>query len=546
MKLKTRFSKLFLQVSTHEWIISAVWIVLIFIVNPLGEFYVNDDWSYTINAKALALDNAIAFHDWGAMTLFAHTVWGALFCKIFGFSFTVLRISTLVLGLVCLLAFYRLCLTAHFSKQWALAGTSLLAFNPFFFQNAYSYMTEVPFLTFLILSSIHSLRLIENTKTKNIILASVFAIIAILIRQTALLVPLSLALVSIVKPGTWKTKLLNTIPLLGTGFSLFLFNTWRKSTFGLSHNFGKTSQILESLTDGNFVTHLDELGYCYFGLWGLFLLPLLLLSYYSLCRNTNRYVLIISKIALLIAFLVYISAYPYIFIGNTFGNLKLGVMGVPSASLSTPTRLGNIDWNNLMIITLLAGLVLFQWMLIKCIEAVILMVKKKHTKMNYTTLFSLIAVVGYFLFLMISYYKFDRYCLTAVPFLILILLPKRESIFTLNRVLFLLFTAVIALFSITATHDYMAWNRAYWKATEYAIVDLNGTGSEFNEDLVYHDMYAKELKINEKSKTRNLGRKFSYAFYPSDSAVVVKKFPYDIFLPPRTDTIYLEVKNIKK
>jgi hypothetical protein len=451
-----------------------------------------------------------------------------------------------VLGLVCLLAFYRLCLTAHFSKQWALAGTSLLAFNPFFFQNAYSYMTEVPFLTFLILSSIHSLRLIENTKTKNIILASVFAIIAILIRQTALLVPLSLALVSIVKPGTWKTKLLNTIPLLGIGFSLFLFNTWRKTTFGLSHNFGKTSQILESLTDGNFVTHLDELGYCYFGLWGLFLLPLLLLSYYSLCRNTNRYVLIISKVALLIAFLVYISAYPYIFIGNTFGNLKLGVMGVPSASLSTPTRLGNIDWNNLMIITLLAGLVLFQWMLIKCIEAVILMVKKKHTKMNYTTLFSLIAVVGYFLFLMISYYKFDRYCLTAVPFLILILLPKRESIFTLNRVLFLLFTAVIALFSITATHDYMAWNRAYWKATEYAIVDLNGTGSEFNEDLVYHDMYAKELKINEKSKTRNLGRKFSYAFYPSDSAVVVKKFPYDIFLPPRTDTIYLEVKNIKK
>jgi hypothetical protein len=74
MKLKTRFSKLFLQLSTHEWIISAVWIVLIFIVNPLGEFYVNDDWSYTINAKALALDNAIVFHDWGAMTLFAHTV----------------------------------------------------------------------------------------------------------------------------------------------------------------------------------------------------------------------------------------------------------------------------------------------------------------------------------------------------------------------------------------------------------------------------------------------------------------------------------------
>jgi hypothetical protein len=546
IRLQALFSKLSKRISTHELIISAVWVFLIFIVNPLGEFYVNDDWSYTINAKAMALDNAIVFHDWGAMTLFAHTVWGALFCKIFGFSFTVLRLSTLVLSLVCLLAFYRLCLTAGFTKIWALAGTALLAFNPFFFQNAYSYMTEVPFLTFLILSSIHSLRLIENTKTKNIIWASVFAIIAILIRQTALLVPLSLALVSIVKPGKWKAKLLNTIPLWATGFSLFLFNSWRKSSFGLSHNFGKTSQILESLTDGNFITHLDELGYCYFGLWGLFLLPLLLLSYYSLCRRTNRYVLIISKVALLLAFLVYRTAYPYIFIGNTFGNLKLGVMGVPSASLSTPTRLGNMDWDNLTMITFLAGLVLFQWMLIKCIEAVILMVKKKHTKMNYTTLFSLIAVVGYFLFLMISYYKFDRYCLTAVPFLILILLPKRESIFTLNRVLFLLFTAVIALFSITATHDYMAWNRAYWQATEYAIVDLKGKASEFNEDLVYHDMYAKELKINEKSDHMNEGRQFTFSFYPSDTAVVIRKFPYDILLPPRTDTLYLEVKNGKK
>jgi hypothetical protein len=157
MRLQALFSKLSKRISTHELIISAVWVFLIFIVNPFGEFYVNDDWFYTINAQAMALDNAIVFHDWGAMTLFAHKIWGTLFCKIFGLSFTVLRLCTLVLSLVCLLPFYRLCLTAHFSKQWALADTSVLAFNQFFFQNAFSYMTEVPFLTFLILSSIHSL-----------------------------------------------------------------------------------------------------------------------------------------------------------------------------------------------------------------------------------------------------------------------------------------------------------------------------------------------------------------------------------------------------
>jgi hypothetical protein len=41
-------------------------------------------------------------------------------------------------------------------------------------------------------------------------------------------------------------------------------------------------------------------------------------------------------------------------------------------------------------------------------------------------------------------------------------------------------------------------------------------------------------------------RQFTFSFYPSDTAVVIRKFPYDILLLPRTDTLYLEVKNGKK
>ena len=105
---------------------------------------------------------------------------------------------------------------------------------------------------------------------------------------------------------------------------------------------------------------------------------------------------------------------------------------------------------------------------------------------------------------------------------------------------------MIALFSITATHDHMTWNRAYWQATEYAIVDLKGKASEFNIDLIYHDMYANKLKINKQSDRMNEVRQFAFSFYPSDTAVIIRKFPYNILLPPRTDTLYLEVKNGKK
>ena len=104
---------------------------------------------------------------------------------------------------------------------------------------------------------------------------------------------------------------------------------------------------------------------------------------------------------------------------------------------------------------------------------------------------------------------------------------------------------MIALFSITATHDHMTWNRAYWQSTVYAIVDLNGSGSEFNEDIVYHDMYAKELKINKQSDHMNEVRQFTFSFYPSDTAVIIRKFPYNILLPPRTDILCLEVKTKK-
>lgn len=530
------------HISPHTVLITLLWILLIIVVNPVGEFPVNDDWSYTINAKALALDNTIVFDGWGAMTLFVHTLWGSLFCKLFGFSFTVLRISTLVMAWIGLLAFYRLCQTAGFTNGWSLAGTILLLINPFFFQNAFSYMTEVPFLTFLILSSIYSIRLFNTVTRKKIILASLFAILAILIRQTALVVPLALALASLITQRRWMDKLLGLIPAVATALSLYLFTLWRQSTFGLSQNFGKTSHILDSLQDGHFSKNLLQIGHVYFGLWGLFLLPLLLLSYYHLCKTTNRYVLLISKILTVGFFFIYVADYPYIVIGNTFENLHVGVLALPSASHITPTRIGILDWYNFQLVMFITALVTFQWIVIKIIEGILFTFRRKVEGYNATSLFATLIVVGYFLFLMLSYFKFDRYSLTAVPFLLLLLLPKRTSFWTVNKVFFVVSTAVIGIFTITATHDYMAWNRAYYAAVHYAITDRDAHSSQFDEDFKKHGLYVDELNKNEKTKQVEADIKYSFSFSPADSVSVVKKFPFSILLPPRVDTIYLEVK----
>ena len=179
--------------------ISIFWLICIFIVNPIGDFPLNDDWSYGRNAKALALDNEIYFDEWGAMTLIVHTIWGALFCKVFGFSFTVLRFSTLVMGWLGLLVSFRFFQEAGMKKEYAFWATILYGFNPFFFSNAYSYMTEVPFLFFFITSAYFSLKSINQGGNKNIIFATLFSILAILIRQHALFVPLVFCIVFVIK-----------------------------------------------------------------------------------------------------------------------------------------------------------------------------------------------------------------------------------------------------------------------------------------------------------------------------------------------------------
>jgi hypothetical protein len=93
-------------------ILLLLWCVVVVFINPIGDFPLNDDWAYGQNTRALTLENRLFFSDWPAMTLIAHTLWGTLFGKVFGFSFTVLRFSTLLMGLFGLAGFYWL-------LQWA-------------------------------------------------------------------------------------------------------------------------------------------------------------------------------------------------------------------------------------------------------------------------------------------------------------------------------------------------------------------------------------------------------------------------------------------
>src|SRR5262245_49747022 len=84
------------------------WVCIVSLVNPIGNFPVIDDWAYGWTVKTLLETGRFQLSDWTASNLLSQAIFGTLFCLHFGFSFTCLRLSTLLLGLIGILVTYAL------------------------------------------------------------------------------------------------------------------------------------------------------------------------------------------------------------------------------------------------------------------------------------------------------------------------------------------------------------------------------------------------------------------------------------------------------
>lgn len=93
---------MFFKKHLNIFILLIIFLIVEVIINPIGEFCLNDDWVYAASVKTLLSKGVFEIGSWPAMTLYAHVLWGFVFVKLFGFSFTVLRFSILVLSFVTL------------------------------------------------------------------------------------------------------------------------------------------------------------------------------------------------------------------------------------------------------------------------------------------------------------------------------------------------------------------------------------------------------------------------------------------------------------
>jgi hypothetical protein len=93
--------------------------------------------------------------------------WGALFLKVFGFSFTAARLSMLPLAMATVYLFHATLVRFGVGPRNSVFGALTLGFSPVFFPMAASYMTDIPGLLAIVLSLYFCLRAVQTETPRS-------------------------------------------------------------------------------------------------------------------------------------------------------------------------------------------------------------------------------------------------------------------------------------------------------------------------------------------------------------------------------------------
>jgi hypothetical protein len=118
----------------------------------------DDDWSYSHIALNFAKTGELKYDGWAAPLLLFQAMWGRLIISLFGFSFTLLRLSTVPFAAGCGALTYYLGRQAGLSVASSLLGSGTIAASPLFVPLAASFMTDVYGCFFCLLSLYFGIR----------------------------------------------------------------------------------------------------------------------------------------------------------------------------------------------------------------------------------------------------------------------------------------------------------------------------------------------------------------------------------------------------
>ncbi len=458
------------------------WTICCLIINPVADFPLNDDWSYALSVKSLAVDGNLEYCGWMSMTLFFQVLWGSLFVKIFGFSFTVLRFSTIVLAFFGSWFTWRLFTELRIHSGMAFLYAAVISLNPIFLNLSMTFMTDVPFYTFAIASTFYLLRYMNTHKRGFLIAGIVLMCCAILIRQLGLAVPAGFFLF-----GIYRRKYFYTIPLL---IGLLCFAVYQFSVPYFIEDLGRSNEInnllLERVLQNPFQTLMDIIkrSIIFFIYFGLFFAPILIFLHMPKGKYVDWLWLVIALVSTYILFSVD-------FLMPLNKNILVD-FGIGPRTLYDVHVTEETDLSTLPIFSRLQFTFIGLMFGLKVVEGVFRkVVWLRTTSFQRPNSYMVMICIGIcYLIPIMAVDNFDRYYLFLFPIVVALI----ANYLTIRRTLWkgvqwVFMTTFLCMFTFLGNSYYFAWNRARWQGIEYLVNDLKVPTNRIDGGFEYNGWY---------------------------------------------------------
>jgi 4-amino-4-deoxy-L-arabinose transferase-like glycosyltransferase len=564
-------------------IIAAVWLVSVVIVNPIGDFPLNDDWATGLAVKWFLETGSFQPNDWAVMTLITNVAWGSLFCIPAGFSFTALRLSTLAMSLIGILAVYVLVRDLQQPRWLAVVAAATLGANPIYYALSNTFMTDVPFTAIAILAVVFLARSLRNGSTVDLALGTALAVAGTLSRQLAVVIPMAFAASLILSRGFTRGNVLRAVtPVVVCFAALVVVQAWLSESGRLPSQalfVGKESpyvrmENLKSLGDKSAEQIAEKLQTrglsfaknAYVGILylGLFLLPVLTAGVPHLLRSRRQGVIVLfaaatTAAALTTGIVALTGLSPALPRGDQHPVAHLMPM---SGNVLMTSGIGPLmlrdNWAGGNYVPALPGLPEQFWLVVTTLSvfgagilitilglrliALVPWVRRDRANDddvvgNFYVLCAVIYLLPVFTFGFI-----DRYLVPAIPFLIGAIAGMRGQLASFLdvdsrkvRYAAAVLLTGFGIFSIAATRDYLSWNRVRWNALNELMSgyhvgpqDIDG-GFEFNGLYLYDPEYEYDPR---KGWWWVQGDKYRIAFGEMLGYRVIKEYRYQHWLPP--------------
>lgn len=548
---------------TNIAILITIWIFMMIAVNPIGNFPLNDDWAYARSVKFLVEKGDFQLSDWTATNLFSQVLWGALFSWPLGFSFTALRFSTLTLGLIGVLVTYGLLREVNANPKIAFCGALLVAANPIYFVLSNTFMNDVPFFGFATLSLYFLLRGLKYDSNIEVLIGVLLTCVAILTRQVGLAIPVAFGFAYVIKEGIYLSNLIKGFLPLVMGISVQLFyQRWLQSTGRLPYSYGdQIGTLFKEASQG--VAHIlfNQTQITLFSLiyLGLFLLPFLLLLFFrefkEISSKQRTLALLGSSLFFVTVTQILVSKNRLMpLMGNILVDFGLGFVGVinsyqpiaPRIFWLTVTAIGVIGAALLMLSFLFAVAKFFN----------------KHPGCELTEIADQKWLTTFIMFIIFVYSFplsilglhwqgfYDRYMIILLPLLMMIIMVSINKTISQKVSQSSFFIALImilpyGLFTIGATHDYLASSRVIWHALDRLVQESQISPDRINGGFEFNGWYScnRTLRLSPDKAVNfaclwgNDNQDYLISFEPVTGYKEVERYSFMKWLPFEQETV---------